>query len=119
MHRKSYFLQAESVSHHLGVPVLSHSSFKPSPRCIRSISDHFSSQDPLIKATDLVVIGDRLLTDVLMANTMGSLSIWTTHVWEKDSVLARAFENKLLEFIDRKDDKKEKAVRWQNVTKSR
>ncbi|KAI0359267.1 HAD-superfamily phosphatase [Trametes cingulata] len=63
-------IEAESVSHHLSVPVLRHSSLKPSYACIKSIRAYFASLPRPIRDEELVVVGDRLLTDVVMANRM-------------------------------------------------
>ncbi|KAG8774133.1 hypothetical protein FRC15_001543 [Serendipita sp. 397] len=40
----------------------------------------------------LIFVGDRLMTDVLLANEMGAYSIWTTHLWERDVMLLRSIE---------------------------
>jgi phosphatidylglycerophosphatase GEP4 len=54
-----------------------------------------------VKNSELVVIGDRIFTDVVMANRMGSLAIWTTGVWKKESMLLRWIEKKLVKGISR------------------
>ncbi|KZT39106.1 HAD-superfamily phosphatase [Sistotremastrum suecicum HHB10207 ss-3] len=95
-------LAAESVSHYLGVPVLQHSSPKPSSKCIQSISDYFSSlSSGSVDLKDLAVVGDRLLTDVIMANSMGSLSVWTNGIWEKEATAIREGEKALLSLTKR------------------
>lgn len=63
-------LQAESVSYHLGVPVLFHSSMKPSYSCIRAIRTYFSSLPRPVPDSALVIVGDRIFTDVVLANRM-------------------------------------------------
>ncbi|KAI0644893.1 mitochondrial PGP phosphatase-domain-containing protein, partial [Trametes meyenii] len=63
-------IEAESVSHHLSAPVLRHASLKPSYACIKSIRAYFSSLPRPVKDEELVVVGDRLLTDIVMANRM-------------------------------------------------
>ncbi|KAI0365935.1 hypothetical protein BV20DRAFT_953358 [Pilatotrama ljubarskyi] len=63
-------IEAESVSHHLSTPVLRHTSLKPSYACIKSIRAYFASLPRPIRDEELVVVGDRLLTDVVMANRM-------------------------------------------------
>lgn len=62
--------QAESVSHHLSAPVLRHSSLKPSYACIKSIRAYFASLPRPVRDEELIVVGDRLLTDIVMANRM-------------------------------------------------
>ncbi|KAH9915485.1 mitochondrial PGP phosphatase-domain-containing protein [Fomitopsis serialis] len=63
-------IQAESVSHHLSVPVLRHTSLKPSYSCIASIRAYFASLPRPIRDEELVVVGDRIFTDTVMANRM-------------------------------------------------
>jgi phosphatidylglycerophosphatase GEP4 len=67
---------------------------------------------------ELIVVGDRILTDVVMANRMkrrlvkqrsplekalqgGPLAIWTTAVWEQDGRFMRWCENKLVTVVQR------------------
>ena len=59
-----------------------------------------------MKDDELVVIGDRVFTDVVMANRMksgaggrGPLSIWTTGVWTKEAVGMRWIEKKAVEGV--------------------
>ncbi|PPQ93856.1 hypothetical protein CVT25_013565 [Psilocybe cyanescens] len=63
-------IQAESVSHHLGVPVLSHKAMKPAYSCIAAIRDYFSSLSAPIQDNELIVVGDRVFTDLVLANRM-------------------------------------------------
>ncbi|KAF4563179.1 hypothetical protein EYR40_007110 [Pleurotus pulmonarius] len=103
-------IQAESVSHHLGVPVLKHGSFKPAYSCINSIRTYFSSLEKPISDHELIVVGDRIMTDVVMANRMkrrngeeetGPLAIWTTGVWQKESMVMRWLERGLVNLVNR------------------
>jgi len=55
---------------------------------------------------ELVVIGDRIFTDVVMANRMksgdsgkGPLAIWTSGVWKKEAMGMRWIEKKLVEAV--------------------
>ncbi|RDB25274.1 Phosphatidylglycerophosphatase GEP4, mitochondrial [Hypsizygus marmoreus] len=63
-------IQCESVTHNIGVPVLRHKSFKPAYSCITAIRGYFSSLHFPIRDEELVIIGDRVFTDVVMANRM-------------------------------------------------
>lgn len=59
-----------------GVKVLRHSTKKPG--CSSQILDHFNrvpDASPL-KPSEIAVIGDRLLTDVMLANILGACSFW-------------------------------------------
>ncbi|EKM81170.1 hypothetical protein AGABI1DRAFT_72020 [Agaricus bisporus var. burnettii JB137-S8] len=63
-------IQSESVSHHLQVPVLYHKSFKPSYSCIKSIRSYFSTLPRPISDDELIIIGDRIFTDIVLSNRM-------------------------------------------------
>lgn len=61
-----------------------------------------------MKDDELVVIGDRVFTDVVMANRMksgdnerGPLSIWTIGVWTKEAMGMRWIERKLVDAVKR------------------
>lgn len=59
-------LQAESVSHHLRVPVLLHASLKPSYSCTAAAL----SALPGVAPHELIVVGDRIFTDVVLAHRL-------------------------------------------------
>ncbi|KAF9243223.1 HAD phosphatase [Melanogaster broomeanus] len=120
-------IQAESVSHYLSVPVLRHNSPKPAYSCIQSIRAYFSTLRVPIKDDELVVVGDRIFTDIVMANRMrrrvslkpstdrtepetespppftppasGPLAVWTTGIWQKESMAVRWFEKRLVNIV--------------------
>jgi len=122
-------LQAESVSYHLAVPVLRHRSFKPSYSCISAIRKYFGSLPSPIRDDELIIVGDRIFTDVVLANRMarrspsistsgleknaqgsekdagftrtGPLAVWTEGVWERESMLLRSMEKTLLRNVQR------------------
>lgn len=120
--------QAESVTYHLSVPVLRHQVFKPSYSCIAAIRTYFSSLPVPIKDEELIVVGDRIFTDVVLANRMsrllpalappaggnpeknapqvdtkrmrvGPLSIWTSGVWQRESMPMRYVEKTFMRSI--------------------
>jgi len=101
-------IQAESISHYLRVPVLRHKTPKPGYSCIQGVRDYFTSLPNPVKDDELVVIGDRIFTDVVMANRMksgdsgrGPLAIWTSGVWTKEAMGMRWLEKKLVEAVTR------------------
>jgi HAD superfamily phosphatase (TIGR01668 family) len=81
------------VTANTGVPVLQHSTKKPG--CGAEIMAYFRAQKGLedLKPSEVVIVGDRLTTDVVMANRMGAYSIWV-----KDGV--RGWEGKSLVSFD-------------------
>lgn len=115
-------MQAESVSYHLGVPVLMHTSMKPSYSCIKSIRQYYSSLQVPVRDDQLLIVGDRLFTDITLANrmrswhgwrqflrltkndptpTQGPLAIWTTGVWQKEATAMRWGEARLLALVQK------------------
>lgn len=114
-----YLPQADAVSHSLGVPVLRHRSLKPSYKCIRDIQAYFASLTPPVQLDEVAVVGDRVFTDVIMANRMrgrsvsvrtgeeaGSfavlpLAIHTTGLWKRESRTVRWAENVMVRMVER------------------
>ncbi|GLB37348.1 putative mitochondrial PGP phosphatase [Lyophyllum shimeji] len=124
-------IQCESVAANARVPVLRHKALKPAYSCITAIRDYFSSLRVPIHDEELIIVGDRIFTDVVMANRMrdsnrsprlseyedggavgkekdaarngprGPLAVWTTDVWEKDATIMRWSEKKLVNAVRR------------------
>ena len=61
------------MTYNLSVPVLRHKVFKPSYSCISAVRTYFSTLPEPVRDEELVVIGDRLFTDVVLANRMARL----------------------------------------------
>ncbi|KAG7091178.1 hypothetical protein E1B28_010230 [Marasmius oreades] len=104
-----------------------HASLKPSYSCIKSIRSYFQSLETPIDDGELVIVGDRIFTDVVLANRMGNvgrrswpwarftstvesktpalsftkapLSIWTTGVWKREAMGMRYLEKTLLDLV--------------------
>ncbi|KAF8190811.1 mitochondrial PGP phosphatase-domain-containing protein [Pholiota molesta] len=85
-------LITESVTHHLGVPVLQHKAFKPAYSCITAIRTYFSSLRSPILDHELIVT---------TATSRGPLAIWTTGVWKKESMLMRLLEGQLVKSVQK------------------
>ncbi|TRM69042.1 mitochondrial PGP phosphatase-domain-containing protein [Schizophyllum amplum] len=95
-------IQAEAVGHALGVPVLCHTSYKPSYSCIADIRAYFASLPNPVRDDELVVVGDRVFTDVVMARRMkGPLAVWTTGMWQREALLMRGMEHGLVNVVRR------------------
>ena len=58
------------MSYHLGVPVLRHKVFKPSYASISAVRGYFSSLPDPVHDHQLIVVGDRIFTDIVLANRM-------------------------------------------------
>ncbi|KAK0212444.1 mitochondrial PGP phosphatase-domain-containing protein [Desarmillaria ectypa] len=115
-------IQAESVSYHLNVPVLIHTTMKPSYSCIAAIRKYYSSLPSPVEDKELIIVGDRLFTDVVLANRIrswkgwrsflgldreppsakdGPFSVWTTGVWQKEATVLRWSEKQMLALVQR------------------
>lgn len=87
--------QAEKLENDTGVTVLRHSTKKPG--CHDEILQYF--KDRGISNSEIVVIGDRLFTDMLMANMMGSWGIWLSDGVEQSQKIFPKFERDLYSYL--------------------
>ncbi|KAG0124386.1 mitochondrial PGP phosphatase [Tuber indicum] len=67
-------VEAEVLEKNTGVNVLRHSTKKPG--CHPDIMRYLTSKTDVKRADQVAIVGDRLFTDVLMANMMGSWAVW-------------------------------------------
>lgn len=65
---------SQNIEQRTGVHVLQHSTKKPG--CYGEILKYFHDNKIVNSADEIVVIGDRLFTDIMMANLMGASGIW-------------------------------------------
>lgn len=72
--------------------VLRHSTKKPG--CHHEIMSYFR-QLGINNANEIAVIGDRLLTDIVMANTMGSWGVWISEGVVLSRSILPSFEREL------------------------
>ncbi|EME47868.1 hypothetical protein DOTSEDRAFT_167274 [Dothistroma septosporum NZE10] len=70
------YKEADVLQQSTGVEVLRHTTKKPG--CHPEIMDYFRSKPEtgVTHENQVAIVGDRLFTDVLMANMMGSHSVW-------------------------------------------
>lgn len=66
--------QAKLLEERTGVPVLRHSTKKPG--CHGEIMEYFIGKGVVSSPKEVAIVGDRLFTDMLMANMMGSYGVW-------------------------------------------
>lgn len=71
------FREAEALEKNIGLPVLRHGGKKPD--CVQQILERFKG----LKPNEIMFVGDRLLTDVVMANQLGFLSVHTQPLTEE------------------------------------
>ena len=77
------YKEARSLQDATGVQVFRHSTKKPG--CAQEVLSYLTktSKTGLSRSNQVAVVGDRLFTDVIMANMMGAWSIWV-----KDGVVS-------------------------------
>ena len=68
--------EADMLERNTGVKVFRHSTKKPG--CGIDVLNYFCGipETGVKRASDIVIVGDRLFTDIMMANLMGAWSIW-------------------------------------------
>lgn len=80
--------QAEILETRTGVPVLRHSTKKPG--CHGEIMQYFKQQGVCQHPSEVAVVGDRLFTDMIMANIMGAKGVWVnTGVVQSNSLICK------------------------------
>ncbi|CZT19881.1 related to Phosphatidylglycerophosphatase GEP4, mitochondrial [Ramularia collo-cygni] len=68
-------VEADILERNTGVKVLRHDTKKPG--CHAEIMEHFRSLGTGVTSeSQVAIVGDRLFTDMLMANMMGSYGLW-------------------------------------------
>ncbi|KAI5963029.1 uncharacterized protein KGF55_002821 [Candida pseudojiufengensis] len=94
--------QAQILESKTGVTVLRHSIKKPG--CYEEILSYFKKLN--VKPNEILVIGDRLFTDVLMANLMGSWSCWINEGVELSNKIFPKLERQVYQNLvsSREDD---------------
>ncbi|KAF2635270.1 HAD-superfamily phosphatase [Massarina eburnea CBS 473.64] len=94
--------QAALLEKNTGVKVLQHSTKKPG--CKDEVLSYFKQQSDsdVTSPSQIAVVGDRLFTDVMMANLMGGYGFWIKDgIVERKSFFARA-EDRLSVFLLRR-----------------
>ncbi|SMN18101.1 similar to Saccharomyces cerevisiae YHR100C GEP4 Mitochondrial phosphatidylglycerophosphatase (PGP phosphatase) [Maudiozyma saulgeensis] len=80
--------QAKFIEDSLGVYVLRHSTKKPG--CHDDIVEYFSHHNIIQDPSEIAVVGDRLFTDIMMANIMNSYGVWVKDgVVKSNNILSR------------------------------
>lgn len=70
-----------------GIPVLLHEARKPGVACGHAALQHFRARGIELRPDQVVVVGDRLFTDVVMAKGMGAWSVWVKEGVQRDTGL--------------------------------
>ncbi|CCF58140.1 hypothetical protein KAFR_0D04930 [Kazachstania africana CBS 2517] len=89
--------EAKLIEKRTGVEVLRHSTKKPG--CKDDILKYFISNKIVKSPSEIAVIGDRLLTDISMANMLGGYGIWIKDGVRASSSSISKFEKSLYNFL--------------------
>lgn len=88
---------AKKVEALTGVPVLRHTSKKPG--CSDEIMQYFVKNKVASSPAEVAVVGDRLFTDIIMANSMGAYGVWVKDGVEESSNPISKFEKSLYNYL--------------------
>ncbi|MCJ1288664.1 hypothetical protein MMC34_000192 [Xylographa carneopallida] len=93
---------AALLERNTGIPVLRHSTKKPG--CGHEILSYFRNipEAGVTEPGQITIVGDRLFTDVLMANMMGSWSVWVRDGVVEEKGLFTAMEKRLAGYLLKK-----------------
>ncbi|KAH7113901.1 mitochondrial PGP phosphatase [Dendryphion nanum] len=97
-----HLAEATVLEKNTGVKVLQHSTKKPG--CHAEVMEYFhkNPESGVTSPSQIAIVGDRLFTDVMMGNMMGSYGFWVKDgVIERKSFFARV-EDRLLSFLLKK-----------------
>ncbi|KAI9678590.1 MAG: hypothetical protein M1817_005647 [Caeruleum heppii] len=94
--------EAAVLEANTGVEVLRHEVKKPGTH--PSIWRHFQQhpETGVTRPSQIAVVGDRLFTDVMMANMMGSWAVWVRKGVVDEKSLFTTLEGRLADFLRRK-----------------
>ncbi|KAL2429577.1 hypothetical protein ABEF95_007410 [Exophiala dermatitidis] len=99
--------EAKQLELELGLPVLRQHPERKKPLCgpdiLKYFKDHGVTEDP----KEIVVVGDRLATDVLLAREMGSWSIWCRNGWRNPEMPGRDYRG----FFSKMENRYERIMR--------
>ncbi|SMR47813.1 unnamed protein product [Zymoseptoria tritici ST99CH_1A5] len=95
-------VEADLLERNTGVKVLRHSTKKPG--CHAEIMDYFRNAPDtgVTHESQIAIVGDRLFTDVLMANMMGSYGLWIQKGVVEDHGLLTRVERRVSTFLLRR-----------------
>lgn len=88
---------AKKLENSTGVPVIRHKQKKPG--CYEEILEHLLAERYVESPKEVAVVGDRLLTDIMMSNMMGAYSIWISHGVKISNNPIVKFERLLYKYI--------------------
>ncbi|CCC71502.1 hypothetical protein NCAS_0H01920 [Naumovozyma castellii] len=91
------YKQAKLLEDRTGVSVLRHSTKKPG--CKDEILQYFYKNKIVEAPNEIAVVGDRLFTDIMMANMMGSYGVWIKNGVKPSRSIFCRLEKSLYNFL--------------------
>ena len=83
--------EAKQLETELGLPVLRQQPGRKKPFCGPDLLEYFKKHGVTEDPAEIVVVGDRLATDVLLAREMGSWSVWCRDGWRRPEIPTRDY----------------------------
>lgn len=99
--------EAQALEQELGIPVLRQKEGSKKPLCSEEVLAFFREKGVTNNAAEIAVVGDRLATDVLLANEMGSWSVWCRNGWRNPEIPGRDYRG----FLSRMEDRFERFMK--------
>jgi len=99
--------EAKVLQTELGLPVLRQDPARKKPLCGPDILAFFKEHGVTDNPAEIVVVGDRLATDVLVAREMGSWSIWCRDGWRNPEMPGRDYRG----FLSKTESRFERILR--------
>lgn len=99
--------EANQLEQELGIPVLRQHPLRKKPFCGPDILKYFKEHGVTDDPKEIVIVGDRLATDVLLAREMGAWSIWTRDGWRNPEMPGRDYRG----FFSRMEGRFERVMR--------
>lgn len=99
--------EAKQLELELGLPVLRQDPNRRKPLCGPEILAFFKEHGVTDDPAEIVVVGDRLATDVLVAREMGSWSVWCRDGWRNPEMPGRDYRG----FLGRMEGRFERLLR--------
>lgn len=99
--------EAKLLEAELGLPVLRQHPERKKPLCGPDILEYFKQHGVTDNPREIVVVGDRLATDVLVAHQMGSWSVWCRDGWRNPEIPGRDYRG----FLSKMESRFERIMR--------
>lgn len=87
--------EAKALEAELGIPVLRQHPQRRKPFCGPDVLKYFSDHGVTSNPAEVVVVGDRLGTDILMAREMGAWSLWVRDGFRNPEMPGRDYRGAL------------------------